>query len=88
MDLDRFDRPAVACAGALTDEKLGKDSWIGAVEGIADTPGVLLLRLPRTAKSATVDGEPIPNLKTDEENKLVWVRFPEHARARRIEVKF
>ena len=88
VDLDRFDRPAIACAGALTEEKQGKDSWTGAVEGIADTPGVLLLRLPRTAKSATVDGEPIPALKIDEANKLTWIRFRNTARARRIEVKF
>ena len=74
-------------AGALTDEKLTKEAWEGRVEGIADTPGVLLLRLPRVAKSATVDGGPL-EIKTDEEQKLTWVRFNNTARPRHIEVKF
>ncbi len=88
VDLERMDRSVIACAGALTDEKKGGDAWAGSVEGIADTPGILLLRLPRVAKSATVDGEPIKDLKVDEANKLTWVRFKNTARPRRIEVKF
>ena len=87
VDLDRFDRPVIAAAGAVTDESLGKDSWTGKVEGIGDTPGVLVLRLPRVAKSATIDGGPL-EIKVDEAQRMVWLRFPNTARARSIEVRF
>lgn len=88
VDLDRYDRPVVACAGAVTNDKIVGDTWSGDIEGIGDTPGVLLLRLPRLAKSATLDGGPLTDMKVEEGENLVWLHFANTARPRHIEVKF
>ena len=90
VDLSRFKGEVVAAAGQVLDVKSGDKGWSATVEGIAETPGVLLLRLPKTPVSATVDGEPIvgESMKTDGDAKLVWLRFPNTAKPRRIEVKY
>ena len=88
VDLDRCAKTTLACAGALTKESAKGNKWSGDVEGIADTPGVLLLRLDRPAKSATVDGEPVKDLKVDPGARLAWVRFGNTARPRHVEVEF
>ena len=85
IDLGRFRGTVVACAG----QALGgttKDGWRGTVEGIADTPGALLLRLPRAPRSATVDGQAIADMKYDPTERLLWLRFPNTAEPRRIEI--
>lgn len=87
IDLSRFDRTVVACAGQVLNEKAEKGGWSGTVEGIEDTPGVLLLRMSQAPASATVDGQPITDMKYDAKEKLLWLRFPNQARPRRIEVK-
>ena len=88
VDLDLYTKPVIACAGSLTEEKLTGNAWTGTVEGIADTPGVLLLRLPHVAKSVRVNGGPLTDFKTDEKNGLTWVRFGNTAGPRTIEVAF
>ena len=88
VDLDLYTKPVVACAGSVAEEKLTDTAWSGTVEGIADTPGMLLLRLPRVAKTVRVNGGPVTDFKTDAKERLTWVRFGNTAGPRRIEVEF
>jgi hypothetical protein len=88
VDLGRFDRDVIASAGQVMNESKGKDRWSCTVEGIADTPGVLLVRIPKAPKAATVDGQAISDQKYDAQEKLLWLRFPNQARPRKIEVEF
>ena len=88
VDLGRFKRTVVACAGRVTEEKPSTDAFSCSVDGIQDTPGVLLLRAPRTPKSATVDGAPPTDQRYDAADGLLRLRFPNMARPRRIEVKY
>ncbi|RYG24992.1 hypothetical protein EON82_08730 [bacterium] len=88
VDLNRFQRDVIACAGQVLNESKGKDRWSCTVEGISDTPGVLLVRMPKAPKKVTLDGQPLSDQTYDEQEKLLWLRFPNQPRPRRIEVEY
>lgn len=88
VDLSRFKGDVIASAGQVLNESHGKDRWSCTVEGISDTPGVLLVRMPKAPKTATVDGQDIADRKYDAQEKLLWLRFPNQARPRKIEVEY
>ncbi|ORX34318.1 hypothetical protein BD324DRAFT_653579 [Kockovaella imperatae] len=85
IDLSRMTSDVVACAGQLSDEKCDSLSWTGCVRGAEGTPGVLMLRLPWIAYSATVDDEKV-QIQVDPEMGLVWLRFDNIARPQSIRV--
>ena len=86
VDLDLYKPTVVACAGSVLDEKRDEAAWSATVEGIAETPGVLLLKLP-PPRSVTVDGVATQDFTHDPKEGLLWVRYANQARPLRIEVK-
>ncbi len=88
VDLTRFKGNVIACAGQLMNEHEEKGKWSATVEGISETPGMVLVRMPKEPTKVTVDGEPMKNLKYDDKEKLVWIRFNNMPHPRKIEVEY
>ncbi len=88
VDLARFRRPLAAAAANVRDERPTGRSWSATVSGIADTPGILLLRTPSAPKSVTLGGAPLKDTTYDPARRLLWLRFPNEAKPRRIEVSY
>lgn len=88
IDLAKYGRTVVAAAGQVLQEKETRNQWSATVEGISDTPGILLLRLPRAPKEATVDGTAIEKPTYDATEKLLWLRFPNAAKPQTVVVKY
>jgi hypothetical protein len=59
-----------------------------AVEGVGNTPAVVLLRAPRSPKSVTLTGEPALKFVYSSAERLLWVRFPNTAQPRELNVQF
>jgi hypothetical protein len=59
-----------------------------SVEGIAATPGLVLLRLPAQPVSAELEGQPLTVGRFDTTTRLAWVKFPNQPRPRELVVRF
>jgi len=88
IDLSKFKSQVVASAGAVADVKVTASTWSGTIEGIAKTPSVILLRVPRKPETATLDGVSIANQTYDAKRRLLWLRFENQARPQRVTVGF
>jgi hypothetical protein len=88
VDLAKYKAPVVAAAGKVMTADASPRAWQGTVEGISDTPGVLLLRAPEKPSAVTLDGEPLTDQSYDASHHLLWLRFPNQPRPRKIDVKF
>lgn len=88
VDLDRFRGSIVASAGQVFELESNSKLWKGTIEGIADTPSVLLLRSSKRPKGATLDGAPIKDLTYDAARRLLWLRFPNAAKPQTVEVSY
>jgi hypothetical protein len=58
------------------------------VEGIANTPGIVLLRADKAPKNITLGGEPLKSFEFSGADGLLWIKFPNAARARELRVNF
>jgi len=56
------------------------------VEGIAETTAVILLRVSTAPQSVTLDGQPLSQTEFSKQDGILWVRFPNEARARTLTV--
>ena len=56
------------------------------IEGVANTPGVLLAHMPRQPGSVQIDGNAISTWEYSSEQKLLWVRFQNESRPRQLQV--
>ncbi|MCF7669111.1 MAG: hypothetical protein K9N48_04975 [Verrucomicrobia bacterium] len=91
LDLNATDpgRPqvlAAACRSGVV--KAGDDSLTFEVEGIAQTEAVVLLRLPKPPEEVRLAGERLEPTKYDADTGLLWLRFPNKAVPRRVELHF
>ena len=77
---------ASACKALLTSGKNKSLSY--AVEGVAQTPAVMLLRAARPPTSITLDGQPIEQFNFSKQDGLLWIRFTNEARPRSLSVNF
>lgn len=59
-----------------------------AVEGVARTPGVLLLHAPRAPRAIALEGTPVKEFSHSAADRLLWIRFENEARPRTLEVQF
>ncbi|HNQ87080.1 MAG TPA: hypothetical protein PKM73_00445 [Verrucomicrobiota bacterium] len=58
------------------------------IEGIANTPGILLARAPRPPRAVSLAGQPIADWTHDPKTRLLWIRFANTARPRQLLVQF
>jgi hypothetical protein len=75
-----------ACRSLVT-KRDGKSISM-AVEGVGDTPGVVLLRCARPPGSIQLDGETIKDFEYSKKEKLLWIHFTNNAQPRTLSVLF
>jgi hypothetical protein len=78
----------LASACKVMSSEFTPDQWRASVEGIANTPGILLVRVPSTPLAAKLDGQVLPLSRYDPDEQLLWLKFPNEARAREMIVTF
>jgi len=91
MDLDavRGRQPQVlASACKALPAGSGSRSLSLTVEGVANTPAVLLLRAPATPRSVTLAGQPLQSFHYSPEDRLLWIRFTNEATPRELVLGF
>jgi hypothetical protein len=59
-----------------------------ALEGVADTPSVVLIHAPKTPQSVTLSGESLKDFEYSAADRLLWVRFTNESRTRVLRVEF
>ncbi|MCZ7640727.1 MAG: hypothetical protein M5U12_34530 [Verrucomicrobia bacterium] len=58
------------------------------VEGVANTPAVVLLRAPQPVRAVTLAGESLRPARADDANGLVWLQFTNTSSPRELVVRF
>lgn len=58
------------------------------VEGVVNTPAVVLLRVPMAPHSVTLAGQPLTTFHYSAENRLFWIRFTNEAKPRELAIEF
>jgi hypothetical protein len=91
LDLDalRGRQPEVLASAckALPTER-GSRSLSLAVEGVINTPAVVLLRAPAPPRSVTLAGQPLRDLHYSPKDPLLWIRFTNEAAPRQLVMEF
>jgi hypothetical protein len=77
---------ASACKALAKEQSTGRVSYL--VEGVAETPAVLLLESPRPPKKITLAGQSLTNFEYSAQEKLLWIRFDNEAAPRELSVEF
>lgn len=77
---------ASACKALLTHRENKSLSY--AVEGVAQTPAVMLLSATRPPTSITLDGQTLETFSFSKQDGLLWIRFTNEARPRTLTVSF
>ncbi|HEY3285190.1 MAG TPA: hypothetical protein VGN26_23205 [Armatimonadota bacterium] len=77
---------ASACQALKLPNKAGAYRW--QVEGMSKTNATVLLSCKSAPKSVTLDGAPVSDTHYDAQEHLLWVRFPNEARARELSIAF
>ncbi len=92
MDLGALanDKPhLVAAAGKHSPVRLEKEGASFMVEGVADTPGIVLLGgIKRTPQSVALGGEKLETFAYSPPDQLLWIRFRHLSRPRELTVRF
>jgi hypothetical protein len=59
-----------------------------AVEGVADTPSVVLVRAAKSPQNVTLAGQPLKDYEYSAADRLLWIRFANEARPRELRIEF
>jgi hypothetical protein len=59
-----------------------------AVEGVGETPGVVLMQCAKAPQSVTLGGETLKDFDYSEKDKLLWIRFTNNAQLRTLSLLF
>ena len=91
LDLDAVpsNRPRVlASACKALPLNADRDRLTLAVEGVPNTPAVVLLRVSRDAQSINLGGQPVVDHTYSSTDQLLWIRFSNTASPRELVVRF
>ena len=77
---------ASACKALLIRRE--EKSLSFAVEGVAQTPAVLLLRAAQPPRSITLDGQPVGQFNFSKPDGLLWIHFDNEAKLRTLVLNF
>jgi hypothetical protein len=91
MDLDAVQgrqHQVLASACKALPAKASAHALSLTVEGVVDTPAVLLLRASTPPRSVTLAGQPLGSIRYSTEDKLLWIRFKNEARPRELAIEF
>jgi hypothetical protein len=91
LDLDALpsgDRRVLLSACKTLPGKAVRDSLTLTVEGVPDTPAVVLIHTDKDAASITLAGEAVKDHTYSAADKLLWVRFENTDSPRELTIKF
>ncbi len=77
---------ASACKALPLKRAGGGAAW--TVEGVGDTPGLVLIATPKAPRSVQLERQPLTSYTYDTAEGLLYVRFPNEARPRDLVVEF
>jgi hypothetical protein len=91
LDLDRSSANerqvlASACKAVPTNDKTGAAGW--TVEGVGDTQAIVVLSASKAPRNVTLDGNPVGSTTFAAEEKLLYLRFANEARPRKLVIEF
>jgi hypothetical protein len=78
----------VASACKALPGKAGAHSLSLTVEGVVNTPAIMLVRVPSAPRSITLAGQPLESFKYAAEDGLLWIRFTNETRPRELVLDF
>ena len=92
LDLDSTpgaDSRVLSSAGKVSVVKQQGRTLTLMVEGVADTPGVVLVRAPQSrSASVTLAGDKLDTFEYSAQEQLLWVRFRHESTPRELVVRF
>jgi len=77
---------ASACKALLQSQT--KKHLDFAVEGVEQTPAIMLLESPKAPTSVTLDGNPLTTFEYSAKDKLLWVHFENLAHRQNVSINF
>jgi hypothetical protein len=84
----RGDTRVIAAACKALPMKRDRKLFALAVEGVANTPAVVLLHSARAPVGVTLGGEPLTSFEHNASERLLWIRFQNRAEPRELAVRF
>ncbi len=63
-------------------------SFTMTVEGVADTPAIILIHSPTPPRSIALAGEPLSTFTYSSTDHLLWIRFTNNAKPRQLVVQY
>jgi hypothetical protein len=89
LDRARGSRAQVLAAACKTLVQKGAARELTlAVEGVVDTPAVVLLSAPAKPSEIRLGGEPLSTFDYSAKERLVWIRFTNQAAPRQLTIRF
>ncbi len=91
LDLDSLgssERRVIASACKTLPRKSDRGSLDLTIEGVSDTPAVVLIHSDKDAASITLAGRIVADHTFSAADQLLWVRFPNTAAPRELAIKF
>jgi hypothetical protein len=89
LDAVKSERPqllASACKALLMKRDGKGTTW--TVEGIGNTPAILLISSAKPPRSVQLDQQALDSFTYDAAEHLLYVRFPNEARPRNLAISF
>ncbi len=77
---------ASACKALADKGEDGRARW--TVEGVGETPGVVLISSAKAPRTVRLDGKTLDSFTYDDADGLITVRFPNEARARELSLDY
>jgi hypothetical protein len=78
----------LASACKALDSKRGTDQLSLTVEGVGNTPAVILIHAPKPPSEIKLSGQALQDFEYSSADKLLWVRFANEAAPRELGVRF
>jgi hypothetical protein len=89
LDLAKCPRQVLATGMQVSNVKSTAHQWAASLEGISETTGILLLRIPGAPTSIRCDGKDLGSSPIyDAPRKLLWLQFPNSPRPQKLEINY
>ena len=89
LDVPRGRQPQViASACKALPGKCAPHSFSMTVEGVVNTPAVVLLHMPKAPRAVVLASQPLQSFHYSAEDRLLWIRFTNEAAPRELAIEF
>ena len=89
LDLAHSGKPhllASACKALPKEQTRNQISF--TVEGVAETPGIILLESPKPPQAVTLDGKNLTSFEYSAKERLLWIHFENSVAPRKLAVHY